>query len=31
MPAAFGQMNDIELKAIWSFLQTLPPVPTGVR
>jgi len=31
MPAAFGQMNDMELKAIWSFLRTLPPVPTGVR
>lgn len=31
MPAAFGQLNDMELRAIWSFLQTLPPVPTGVR
>ncbi len=22
-----GQMTDLELKAIWAFLQTLPPVP----
>jgi cytochrome c553 len=29
MPRAFGQMSDLELKAIWSFIQTLPPVATG--
>jgi mono/diheme cytochrome c family protein len=31
MPAAFGQMSDLELKAIWTFLKTLPPVATGIR
>jgi mono/diheme cytochrome c family protein len=31
MPAVFGQMSDVELKAIWRFLKTLPPVPTGTR
>jgi cytochrome c553 len=31
MPRNFGQMNDVELKAIWLFLRTLPPVPTGSR
>jgi hypothetical protein len=31
MPAAFGQMTDTELEAIWNFLGTLPPVPTGTR
>jgi mono/diheme cytochrome c family protein len=31
MPRAFGQMTDTELKAIWSFLGTLQPVPTGTR
>ncbi len=31
MPSAFGQMDDVELRALWSFLKTLPPVPTGVR
>jgi mono/diheme cytochrome c family protein len=31
MPSVFGQMDDIELKALWSFLRGLPPVPTGVR
>jgi mono/diheme cytochrome c family protein len=31
MPAAFGQLSDMELKAIWTFLKTLPPVPTGIR
>jgi cytochrome c553 len=29
MPRAFGQMSDIELKALWSYLQTLPPAATG--
>ena len=31
MPAVFGQMTDVELKALWKYLQTLPAVPTGVR
>jgi cytochrome c553 len=26
---AYGQMKDVELKALWAFLQTLPPVPKG--
>ena len=26
MPAAFGLMTDEELKAIWVFVRTLPPV-----
>lgn len=26
-----GAMTDVELKAIWAFLQTLPPTETGVR
>ena len=25
MPAAMGQMTDTELKALWKYLQTLPP------
>jgi mono/diheme cytochrome c family protein len=29
MPRAFGQMSDLELKALWSYLQTLPPAATG--
>lgn len=31
MPAAFAEMTDVELKALWSYLATLPPTPTGVR
>jgi mono/diheme cytochrome c family protein len=31
MPRVFGQMNDVELKALWSYFKTLPPVATGVR
>lgn len=31
MPIGFGQMNDVELKAIYSYLKTLPAVPKGVR
>ena len=31
MPRVFGQMNDVELKAIWSYLKTLPPIATGTR
>jgi mono/diheme cytochrome c family protein len=27
--AAYGQMNDIELKALWAYLQTVPPAPKG--
>jgi mono/diheme cytochrome c family protein len=29
MPRGFGQMNDTELKAVYLFLQSLPPKPTG--
>lgn len=28
MPLAFGKMNDVEKKALWLYLQTLPPVAT---
>jgi mono/diheme cytochrome c family protein len=28
---AYGQMTDTELKAIWAYLQTVPPVPEGNR
>jgi cytochrome c553 len=31
MPANFGQLSDPELKAIWSYLKTLPPKATGQR
>jgi mono/diheme cytochrome c family protein len=31
MPRVFGQMNDIELKALWMYFKTLPPVATGLR
>jgi cytochrome c553 len=31
MPRLFGQMDDVELKAIWAFLQTLPAAATGVH
>lgn len=31
MPAAFAQMTDLEIKALWSYLKTLAPVPTGMR
>ena len=31
MPRVFGQMNDVELKALWAYFKTLPPVATGVR
>ncbi|MBZ0263799.1 cytochrome c [bacterium] len=27
----FGQMTDIELKALWMYLKTVPPKPTGNR
>jgi mono/diheme cytochrome c family protein len=29
MPRNFGLMDNTELKAVWSYLQTLPPVATG--
>ncbi len=31
MPAAFGQMTDLELKALWSYLRTLSPLATHTR
>ncbi len=31
MPAVFGQMTDVELKAIWKYLQTVSPVAMGAR
>jgi mono/diheme cytochrome c family protein len=27
----YGQMNDVELKAVWAYLQTVPPAPKGSR
>ena len=27
----YGKMSDPELKAVWAFLRTLPPVPKGQR
>ena len=29
MPEAFSQLSDVELKAIWSYIQTLPPREFG--
>jgi hypothetical protein len=29
--SVYGQMNDVELKALWAYLQTVPPVPKGNR
>src|SRR6185312_16674901 len=29
MPAIFGQMSDTEFKALWAYLLTVPPAPTG--
>lgn len=31
MPSAFAHMTDLELKALWSYLCTLPPYATGER
>ena len=31
MPRAFGGMEDVELRALFLFLRSLPPVPTGQR
>jgi mono/diheme cytochrome c family protein len=29
MPAAFAHMTDLEIKALWSYLRTLPPAVAG--
>ena len=26
---AYGQMNDVELKALWVYLRTVPPLEKG--
>jgi cytochrome c553 len=31
MPAAFGGMDDVELKALWAFFKSLPPTAQGTR
>lgn len=31
MPRVFAQLDDTELKALWAFFKTTPPVATGVR
>ena len=31
MPRVFGEMDDVELKALWAYFKTLPPVATGIR
>lgn len=31
MPRNFGLMNDVELKALWMYLKSLPAVETGKR
>jgi cytochrome c553 len=31
MPRGFSGLDDVELKALWAFFQSLPPVPQGVR
>ena len=28
---AYGQMTDVELKALWAYLQTVPAVAKGTR
>jgi len=28
---AYGQMKDVELKALWAYLQTIPSMPKGNR
>jgi len=28
---AYGQMTNVELKALWAYLQTVAPVPKGMR
>ncbi len=29
MPRVFGQLDDVETRALWLFLKTLPPAATG--
>jgi mono/diheme cytochrome c family protein len=31
MPRGFAGLDDVELSALFKFLKTLPPVPTGVK
>jgi mono/diheme cytochrome c family protein len=31
MPSSFATMNDLELKALWSYIHSLPASPTGQR
>jgi cytochrome c553 len=31
MPRSFGNMTDVELKALWAYFKTLPPAETGAR
>lgn len=31
MPRSFAGMDDVELRALWLFFKSVPPVPTGVR
>lgn len=31
MPRAFGLMDDTELRALYAFFKTLPPLPKGTR
>lgn len=31
MPRNFANLNDVELKALWMYLKTLPPAVTGTR
>lgn len=31
MPRSFGNLTEIELKALWAYFKTLPPVETGKR
>ena len=28
---AYGQMNDVEIKALWAYLRTVSPIPKGNR
>ncbi len=28
---AYGQMSDVEIKALWAYLQTVPPSEKGER
>lgn len=31
MPAAFGLMTDVELKALWAYIESLPPTELAAR